>query len=362
MTKDSGHGAEQNELSHAGISSGFGERNAISHSDISSEFAERNVLSLSAIGSGLGGRNIDLQIFDTVDSTNRLAGGLIMEKRVSGLATMPPTIQSDSNKQAELLSITQNDSDKAMVLVTADEQQSGRGRLGRSFLSPKGTGIYMSCGFRFDACDKNALNESLLLTVTPITAVIVRRAIYDVCGIGCDIKWINDLYLNGAKVCGILTELLPGNAIVIGIGINCFKYSVPDELRSKVGFLAGDRSADTDNVQWTRSELIARIAGGIYDAFCANSYKDSDKEGLDSFDKNHSIKVNANTYNSNTFLSEYKQHCFNIGKKVSVKNAATGEVLYDAEVKGIDDLFRLVVLPDGRSDTVTLLSEEISII
>ena len=104
----------------------------------------------------------------------------------------------------------------AQAVVTASRQESGRGRLGRSFASPQG-GLYLSL-----------LSERLspgegLLAITPAAALAVRRAILRTYGISCRIKYPNDLILQGRKVCGILCESLTEGErflTVIGVGIN----------------------------------------------------------------------------------------------------------------------------------------------
>ncbi len=104
------------------------------------------------------------------------------------------------------------------TVVCADGQSKGRGRLGRSWLSPKGKGIYLSIVLR------PALLPSEAACLTLLCAVALSEAIKNICGLNSLIKWPNDLLINGKKVAGILTEL---NAetdrvkfVVVGIGVN----------------------------------------------------------------------------------------------------------------------------------------------
>ena len=97
-------------------------------------------------------------------------------------------------------------------LLTADSQTAGRGRLGRSFVSPSGTGLYMS----LLAVPPEGTNCGL---ITILSAVAVCRAIEEMTGLQLKIKWVNDLFLRGKKVCGILAEGL-GGPVIIGIGVN----------------------------------------------------------------------------------------------------------------------------------------------
>lgn len=97
------------------------------------------------------------------------------------------------------------------TLVWADKQTKGKGSNGRAFLSPVG-GIYMS--FLFDEPD-----GSLLPLITPLAAVAVRRAILAVFHSATTVKWVNDLFFNGKKVCGILCETTLSH-LIVGIGVN----------------------------------------------------------------------------------------------------------------------------------------------
>jgi BirA family biotin operon repressor/biotin-[acetyl-CoA-carboxylase] ligase len=100
----------------------------------------------------------------------------------------------------------------APYLLAADCQTAGRGRLGRRFVSPAGTGLYMSL-----LCSPPPGTESGRITI--LAAVAVCRAIEELTGLQPWIKWVNDLFVRGKKVCGILAEGLEG-AVIIGIGVN----------------------------------------------------------------------------------------------------------------------------------------------
>ena len=100
----------------------------------------------------------------------------------------------------------------APFLLTADSQTAGRGRLGRRFVSPPGTGLYMSLMVR-------APKDTDAGKITILAAVAVCRAISELTGLQPKIKWVNDLFLFGKKVCGILAEYTQ-QGIIVGIGIN----------------------------------------------------------------------------------------------------------------------------------------------
>ena len=100
------------------------------------------------------------------------------------------------------------------TVVLAETQTAGRGRLGRSFLSPAG-GLYMSVLLRPPEPPEQ------LLHLTAASAVAVQRSVKEVCGLDTGIKWTNDLVCRGRKLCGILTERDSTGAVVVGVGINC---------------------------------------------------------------------------------------------------------------------------------------------
>lgn len=102
--------------------------------------------------------------------------------------------------------------------IFAEKQTKGRGRLGRHWISPRGTGIYLSIILR------PKINPHEAPRITLVAAVAIAKALKKACGKQVSIKWPNDILLNGKKVCGILTEM---NAemdavkfIILGIGIN----------------------------------------------------------------------------------------------------------------------------------------------
>ena len=114
------------------------------------------------------------------------------------------------------------------TLVVAGKQESGRGRRGRSFESPAGTGIFMTLLLRPEIEPQNA---SML---TLVSALAVAKGIEHMVDLPVQIKWPNDIVINGKKVCGILTEMSAQmdyvNHIVIGIGINVHNESFPEEI------------------------------------------------------------------------------------------------------------------------------------
>jgi BirA family biotin operon repressor/biotin-[acetyl-CoA-carboxylase] ligase len=115
------------------------------------------------------------------------------------------------------------------TVVVAEEQTAGRGRLGRPWHSEKSSGIYVSVILR------PPLSPSAAPILTLMAGVAIQHALSSVTGLGVDIRWPNDLLVNGKKVCGILTEMSAElgrlHAVVLGIGINVNHSEMPAELK-----------------------------------------------------------------------------------------------------------------------------------
>ena len=109
------------------------------------------------------------------------------------------------------------------TVVVADEQTSGQGRHGRSWHSEKQAGLYMSEVIRLKMC------PDTLPIVTLALGLATAEAITDVTGVACDLRWPNDVLINGKKCAGILVQLVDG-VLIIGIGINVNHSAFPPEL------------------------------------------------------------------------------------------------------------------------------------
>lgn len=114
------------------------------------------------------------------------------------------------------------------MLIAADEQSSGRGRLGRVWQSPKGTSVSMSLLLQ----PKFQPQKASMLTL--VAAVALQKTIQQATGLETEIKWPNDIVYQGRKLCGILTEMsaVPGQIryVIIGMGINANVPEFPKEL------------------------------------------------------------------------------------------------------------------------------------
>jgi BirA family biotin operon repressor/biotin-[acetyl-CoA-carboxylase] ligase len=114
------------------------------------------------------------------------------------------------------------------LIIVAGEQTAGRGRLDRKWISPAGAGLYFSIVLR-PAIDVRAWSLLPLMA-----ALAVHDALWESCGLETDIKWPNDIMVDGRKLCGILAETIEtdlGRAVIVGIGINLKPEAFPIELR-----------------------------------------------------------------------------------------------------------------------------------
>ncbi len=212
------------------------------------------------------------------------------------------------------------------VCIIARSQTSGRGRMGRSFFSPDG-GLYMSLLLRRD------LKAADAMRLTTAAAVAVARAIDAVAGVSCSIKWVNDIYLGGKKVCGILTEgktMSDGmlDFAVVGIGVNLTAPTggFPADIADRAGAVFETLPNDADNLIAARiiNEFLRLIGGSGEEC-----------------------------------LSEYRERSFIVGKEVDVISLPSGESK-SAKAIGIDDDYRLIVRYDnGLTDVLS--SGEVSI-
>ena len=162
------------------------------------------------------------------------------------------------------------------TLVVADHQTAGRGRRGRSFVSPPGTGLYLSVVLR------SALPMEQMVLATSAAAVAVRRAVQQVCGCTLGIKWVNDLYARGKKCCGILTEasadLETGGVdyLVVGIGLNLLEpgQGWPPELQAIAGaILELGTPVDRSRLAGVVAAQLLELAEGLPDAGFMQEYR-----------------------------------------------------------------------------------------
>ena len=164
------------------------------------------------------------------------------------------------------------------LCVVAAEQTSGRGRLGRHWLSPKGAGLYFSIVLR------PTLPQSSWPLLTLMTAVAVHDALLEGCELQTDIKWPNDIIAGEKKLCGILAETVDtpgGSAVVMGIGINLTEHSFPPELRGLATSIQGITGGPVDyelvlqtvvkNLSTQYEQFQMNPARNVAEEWCARS-------------------------------------------------------------------------------------------
>ncbi|MBQ9746797.1 MAG: biotin--[Clostridia bacterium] len=248
--------------------------------------SEEKIASLSKSG-------IHVRVFDTIDSTNNEAKRML-ESGHCGKA-----------------------------IVAAEAQTGGRGRLGRSFYSPAATGLY------FTAVVPPCFPPECATLLTPAAAVAVTRVLERHFACELKIKWVNDIYKDDKKICGILAEAVPDMenggfaGFAVGIGINLSTEDFPAEI---AGIAASLGAAGAD-----RNAIAAEIAAELF-AF-------------------------AEKLAAREFMPEYRGHSYVVGKKIYFTK---GEEKQNAAVLGIDDDGGLMVkLENG--DVTTLRGGEISV-
>lgn len=243
-------------------------------------------------------------------------------------------------------------------VLVANCQTGGRGRRGRSFYSPSKSGIYMSILLR-----PSDHSSDLCSKITSIAAVAMCEAIEKASGKDAKIKWVNDIFVNQKKVCGILAEasLKQDNSgidfVVLGLGVNVFtpEEGFPEDLNDVAGaifdynYFKTEEYIDNNGVKSeTREAIKEQIINSFLEIFTmyyeSNSY---DKETISDNSKNDSCD----------YVKKYRERCFVIGRKI---NILYPDHVEEADVIDIDDECKLHVrYADGREENLS--SGEISI-
>lgn len=241
------------------------------------------------------------------------------------------------------------------TVVWAHRQEGGRGRLGRTFSSPVG-GVYISM---LVPCPSDPKDIGFALTAK--AGVAVKRAIRDVCGVECGIKWVNDIVVGGLKVCGILAQMVARegeNVVVVGIGVN---YATPlscfgEDLRGIVGSLYDMDESDAKDVPPMRSFVMSLVAN-LYGLVCGKECNGVDFAtcGTNSDAANGGA---TNGKNCAKWLCEYKGSSTILGNEVKIIQA--GAVVGEGRAVLIDDDCHLHVLCDDGHETV-LSTGEVSV-
>ena len=264
-------------------------------------------------------------------------GQKLQEKNILLHVQVEKMVDSTNN---ELKRYIVNGEKRDMVLLS-EEQSAGRGRRGHTFYSPEGTGLYMSLLLHPDAGPEEAT------MLTTLTAVAAAKAVEEVSGEPVQIKWVNDVWMRGLKISGILTEgsasLEEGKLeyVIVGIGINMYEPEggFPDEIKNVAG------AVFESHVK--RENLRNKVAAQFLENFM-EYYRD---------------------FPARNYLEEYRKRSFVIGKRVRIitpegtprqpENAGAASREY-ALVLGIDDECHLNVRYDDET-TEYLSSGEISV-
>lgn len=213
------------------------------------------------------------------------------------------------------------------LVIFAEEQTKGKGRMGRSWVSPKYIGIWFSVLLRPNILPSNIAN------ITLVAGYSVCKAIRNFTGCNAMIKWPNDIIIDNKKICGILTEMTVKadkvNYIVVGIGINVNTQDFPQEISCKATSLF-----------LQKGEKINRI--------------NLIKEILRQFDKDYKEYLISNSLE---MISEFKEYCATIGREITafIGNKTVKGVAVD--ISSIGEL--LIKTDDG--DTVNVNSGEVTV-
>lgn len=228
--------------------------------------------------------------FDEIDSTNALARQMAFDGCPSG------------------------------TCILAGKQTNGHGRMGRSFSSPGGMGVYLSCILRPN-CPPNQL-----MHLTCAAAVAAANAVHDAAGLDCGIKWTNDLVVGAKKLGGILTSLQIDpqtglvSAAIIGIGINCLQKAedFPPEIRD----IATSLSMHTPRS--APASLAAALISQLH-------------------------QMDTHLQNKTQIMASYKTNCVTLGKEVSW---VVGDMLHHGIALDLDEDGGLILqLSDGSRKT-----------
>ncbi len=235
----------------------------------------------------------------------------LTDKELGGRIIMYDEVDSTNNaaKRYALSSTSRDVFDRVFV---ANSQTAGRGRLGRSFYSPPESGVYIS----FLLHPKLLAESAVMLTTA--ASVAVCRAIENITDARSEIKWVNDVYINGKKVCGILTEAVTDfesgavESVVIGIGINVSTDDFPEDVKN----VAGNIGSDAAYIGSIRSRLAAEVINQVDSIVCKEILLSGNYE----------------------YIREYRERSIVLDKDIVILN--TNEM---AHVTDIDDRGGLVV-------------------
>lgn len=203
--------------------------------------------------------------------------------------------------------------DTTEYIVIAERQTGGKGRLGRTFVSNDG-GLYLSISYT----PAKHITPEQTLHYTAIAALAVKRVLTKLTDKHFDVKWPNDIYLNGKKVCGILTEAVHASGgfyIIFGIGVN-----LTNNISRDISYASS--ILELTEISLDRVEVAELISGELI------------------------ALLSENATDFTPYLSEYKDSCITIGKKV--KTATVSGIVTDIDNKAC----LMVETEEGKTETV----------
>ncbi|MBR5349424.1 MAG: biotin--[Lachnospiraceae bacterium] len=225
------------------------------------------------------------------------------------------------------------------LILTADRQSAGRGRSGRSFFSPDGAGIYTSILLR------PKLTMKQIEKLTPLAAVAVCEVLEEIAGFRLQIKWVNDVYRDGRKICGILAQTAPTfsagipDYVVMGIGIDLFppQGGFPQEIRN----VAGSLFREPEEVETYRSDprIREKIIGRLWKRFY-ELYQDPDDASC---------------------VEAYRAHMMFLGEEIVAYDGAAEASERTAKLNGLTDDYALLLQFEGEDAPTTVRTGEIRI-
>lgn len=265
---------------------------------------EYNILSENIIRSNLNTKILgsEIQILKTVNSTN-----IYLKSKA-----------------------TSNKNETEGLVVIANEQTSGKGRMSKKFFAPPSSGIYMS----FLLYPNMKISQINILTI--VASIAVLKAIEIKTGVKTNIKWVNDILYSKKKLCGILTEASVESEsgfvefVVVGIGINVGKMDLPENIK--------DVAISIENITnrfCDRNELIAEVLNQ-FELLYFDLIKDNNKQKI---------------------INIYRQNLAMVGEVVQI---IQGNKNYYSKICGVDDEGRLII-EDDKKQISTINCGEISI-
>lgn len=259
--------------------------------------------------------------------------------------------------------------------IISEEQTGGRGRLGRSFYSPKKTGLYLSYIVR-KRFDRLKMTGDIPALLTSMAGVVTAQAIFDITGIDTRLKWVNDIYIGEKKAGGILTE---GSYIddklefaVIGIGVNVFEPAdgFPDDLKNTAAALVSENDQITsqnsmrnDGLSPVKSPVMlssamspaAAIPSGRFPLAQNSNYLRENLAGLIIGGMRnwlHELEIDPDQTKERLYTQYYARFKWMIGRKVGIIDRNSGNIT-PMTVCGLTRNYELAAIGDSEDNTNT---------